>query len=70
MMTDDGLAMTFEFCNSFVSACGVELALPATYCDEHVLDNSVDAPVEYWSYPLDIDGKKGGINFGVVTIPQ
>lgn len=58
MMTEDGLAMTYEFCDSFVSACGAELALPATYCDEHVLNNRADASVEYWSYPLNIAGKR------------
>lgn len=54
MGTDDGLAMTREFCESFVDACGTELALPATYCDDHVLPGAV---TEYWSYPLDIDCK-------------
>lgn len=62
MLTEDGLAMTYEFCDSFVTACGAELALPDTYCNEHVLDNRADAPVEYWSYPLDIDGKKRAIS--------
>ena len=53
MATEDGLAMTAEFCTDFVDACGKELALPASYCGEHVLDGDV---TEYWSYPLDIDG--------------
>lgn len=50
--------MTKDFCDGFVSACGADLALPATYCDEHVLDNTAGATAEYWSYPLDIGGKK------------
>ena len=62
MLDEDGLAMTYEFCDSFVTACGAELALPATYCEEHVLDNRADAPVEYWSYPLDIAGERRAKN--------
>ena len=56
-MGDDGLAMTRDFCDGFVMACGADLALDATYCDEHVLDYSDEnAAREYWSYPLDITG--------------
>ncbi|CAM9179985.1 unnamed protein product [Ectocarpus sp. 12 AP-2014] len=54
-MGDDGLAMTRDFCNGFVIACVADLALDATYCDEHVLDYSDENPArEYRSYPLDI----------------
>lgn len=49
----DELAMTSEFCEKYVKACGDDLALPATYCDEHV-----DGDNEYWSYPLDVEGEQ------------
>ncbi|CAN0083513.1 unnamed protein product [Ectocarpus sp. 6 AP-2014] len=64
-MGDDGLAMTRDFCDGFVMACGADLALDATYCDEHVLDYSDEnAAREYWSYPLDITA---GFNEASVT---
>lgn len=54
MGTDDGLAMSAEFCDSFVTACGADLGLPNSYCAEHVLDGS---KTEYWSYPLNVVGE-------------
>lgn len=53
---EDGLAMTQEFCDEYVTACRADLDLPATYCEENVLPGG---GVEYWSYPLpdDFDGK-------------
>lgn len=56
MGTEDGLAMTAEFCESYVTACGADLDLPNSYCAEHVLEGS---KTEYWSYPLNIVGECG-----------
>eukprot|EP00752_Nemacystus_decipiens_P008421 g7527.t1 len=59
MMDEDGLAMKYEFCDSFVTACGAELGLDTEFCEEHVLDNRPDAPAEYWSYPMDVVDTSG-----------
>lgn len=52
---EHGLAMTEDFCEDFVTACGQDLSLPATYCGEHVLAGTTR---EYWSYPVDISGER------------
>ncbi|CAM9418052.1 unnamed protein product, partial [Choristocarpus tenellus] len=48
---EDGMTLTNEFCNTYVSACGSQLGLSSNYCDVHTGGDED----QFWSYPLEVD---------------
>lgn len=48
-LNEEGMTMTNDFCEDYVTACKGDIDFASDFCDVHTLGKDTD---DYWSYPL------------------